>query len=92
MTSPSSELHHLSPGDPSVTGKHNVFPFQSRHHDFGAIPLIFWENQKGVLLYLDQQKVSQRHAGFYGVNLHLRVTVNVNKVNNAAELNMLVTV
>ena len=68
QTSPSSQLHQLSPGDPSVAGEEDNFSLRSRHHYFGAVPLVFWENQERILLHLDQQKFPQRQTGFHCVN------------------------
>ena len=68
QTSPSSQLHPLPPGDPSITGEKKDFSVRSRHQYFGAVPLVLWENKQRIFLQPDQQKFPERRTGFQRVH------------------------
>lgn len=74
-TSPSSQLHQLPPAHPSVTGEKDDAILRCRHHYLGAEPLVFWKSKTGIFLQFDQEKLSQRHAGFHSVGSCLWGTV-----------------
>lgn len=78
QTSPSPQLHQLFPGDPPVTGEKKDFSLRSRHHYFGAVPLVVFSNQEGILLHLDQQKFPQCRTGFNGIGPCLGIRVDIN--------------